>query len=433
MARMSIRRNLGNDVMAAVTQRLSRQGRVNRRPEHTFKIRSRPFGIYPFFIAPVLPGETMQHLHFQARCITDPILDRLCGWWVEHYFFYVKMRDLAERDTITAMLLNQGTVDALKHASGNNYTYVYDDGVDWVQECLETVTEHWFRDEGEAWDAFTIESGVPAVKINKETVLGSIILKSDLHSADIEMLDISAGTANPVGGSDDKLMASEIEAAMRQWQLLKDMELTTMDYEDFLGTFGLAVPPVELHQPELIRYFRNWQYPVSAIDPTDGSAASAVTWALRERADKRRLFTEHGFVFGIQVVRPKVYLKNQTGTIAGGMDTAFSWLPAILNDDPRTSLKEFATSEGPFQGIASTYVLDMRDLLIHGDQYVNFANTETGENLVDLPDTDLAPCIHPNGTMADTLFAAASPANKIRSDGVVAMTIAGRQIDTTPQ
>ena len=430
MAISSIRRNLGNDIRAAVAERIQAQGRINRRPEHTFNIRSQPFGIYPFFIAPVLPGETMQHLHFQARIVSDPILNRNIGWWAEHYFFYVKMRDLSVRDTVTAMLLNQGNVDALKHSSGNAYTYVFDDGVDWVQECLECVTENWFRDEGENWDTWLLSAGIPAVKVNKQSVLGSIIFKTDLHSADVELLDISAGTA---GGGDDKLMTSEIEAGMRQWQLLKDMELTTMDYEDFLATFGLALPPVELHQPELLRYFRSWQYPVSAINPSTGAAASAVTWALRERADKRRLFTEHGFVFGVQVIRPKVYFKNQTGSIAGGMDTAFSWLPAILADDPRTSLKEFATSEGPFQSVNATYVLDMRDLLIHGDQFFNFANTATGENLIDLPDADLAPVLHPTATMADTLFVAASPANLVRSDGVVAMTIAGRQIDTTPQ
>ena len=96
-------------------------------------------------------------------------------------------------------------------------------------------------------------------------------------------------------------------------------------------------------------------------------------------------------------------------------------------------MKEFATSEGPFQSVNATYVLDMRDLLIHGDQFFNFANTATGENLIDLPDADLSPTLHPTATMADTLFVGASPANLVRSDGVVAMTIAGTQIDTTPQ
>ena len=59
MTLSTIRRNLGRDIRAAVAEGVSRQGRINRRPEHTFNIRSQPFGIYPFFIAPVLPGETM--------------------------------------------------------------------------------------------------------------------------------------------------------------------------------------------------------------------------------------------------------------------------------------------------------------------------------------------------------------------------------------
>ena len=50
---------------------LPRQGRVSRRPEHTFHVRYRPFQIQPVMIAPVLPGETMKQAQFQVRAVAD--------------------------------------------------------------------------------------------------------------------------------------------------------------------------------------------------------------------------------------------------------------------------------------------------------------------------------------------------------------------------
>jgi len=39
-----------------------RQGRWMRRPQHSFSLKSRPWRLDPFMIAPVLPGETLKNL-----------------------------------------------------------------------------------------------------------------------------------------------------------------------------------------------------------------------------------------------------------------------------------------------------------------------------------------------------------------------------------
>ena len=85
----------------------SRMKRVMRYPEHTAFVRTRPWAITPFLIAPVLPGETLKNLLHQAREITKPLKNGLIGWWAETYFFYVKHRDLDDRDALTAMMLDQ--------------------------------------------------------------------------------------------------------------------------------------------------------------------------------------------------------------------------------------------------------------------------------------------------------------------------------------
>ena len=417
--------------MAGAVRGDTRTRRVPRYPKHQFQIRHRPFEITPFMIAPVLPGETMKNLMMQARCVTDPIKNRLCGWWLEHYFFYVKHRDLEGRDDFTAMMLDPSTdLSAYKHASGNAFTYVADDCIDWVQHCLERIVEEYFREDGVAWDSHVITSGRPAAAINLEGWWQSVVDRTTLLDPDdIELLDISAGTA---GGGDDKLKASEIDTALRQWEFLRLNNLTDMDYEDYLATYGVKVPKAELHRPELIRYSRAWQYPVSAIDPSDGSPANAVVWSVSERADKARYFTEPGFVVGVSVVRPKVYLRSQTGGAVGLLDNAYSWLPAVLMDDPATSLKETSTSNGPLQSTTNAYVTDVRDLFLYGDQFVNFDLAATDANVVDLPNAALTNLRYVDSDDCDALFAAASPANQCYQDGVVSMTIHGMQVDSTP-
>ena len=68
--------------------------RVNRYPKHTFRVNSLPFTAQPFFLARVLPGETLNNLFFESRVITDPIKNSIIGWKKEYFFYYVKISDL---------------------------------------------------------------------------------------------------------------------------------------------------------------------------------------------------------------------------------------------------------------------------------------------------------------------------------------------------
>ena len=61
------------------------QRRIARRPAHSFNLVTRPYGIYPFMLAPVLPGETLENILLQARVVTDPVISRLTGWICEAY------------------------------------------------------------------------------------------------------------------------------------------------------------------------------------------------------------------------------------------------------------------------------------------------------------------------------------------------------------
>lgn len=412
-----------------VTQSRPMVGRRIRRPQHTFQLRTRPFQIQPFLLAPVLPGESMKNLLLQATAISDPVKNRLIGWWKEYYFFYVKHRDLANRDEYTDMVLNHDWTRANVDVEADNLkTYVYAGAgsasrIDWAAQCLDRIVEEYFRDEGEDASAFDID-GLPLATIGNERGFWH----SAQNEADVTFRDVAISTAG-----DDAFTLGELDDAMRTFNMLRADMAVEMSYEDFLATYGIRQPAKEeAHRPELIRFVRDWKKPVSAIDPTDGSAASALAWNIVERADKDRFFKEPGFIFGVTVTRPKVYLSRQEGNGAQLLDNLYTWLPAIMSDDPNTSLKLIPDTESPIGDVtdAGGVWIDVKDLFLYGDQFVNFALTEADAGFVALPTAGLNKRYVASADI-DALFSSASPANQIREDGIVTLMIAGRQTDTS--
>lgn len=415
--------------MAGLVREVARHQRGMRRPQHRFQLRVRPWQLQPFLIAPVLPGETMRNLLLQARVVSDPLQSPLVGFFCEFYVFYCPHRSLPGAADFMNMMIDPTTdLSAYQQAAAPDvpdYTPV--GGMKWVEQCLEAVTHEYFRNEGEDWEDFLID-GRPAVSINQDSWLDSVMNEGDYDNADVALVDAA---------TTDVLFASEVEAGMRQWYLLRQQGLTQMTYEDYLASYGVrrqiqGVAPV----PELIRYVRDWTYPTNTIDPADGSPVSACSWLIAERADKDRFFSEPGFIFGVTCVRPKFYSSKQTGNVASMMDDAYLWLPAVLGEDPSTSLRLVAQSSGPLPANtdAGGYYIDVRDLLMYGDQYINFALTATDAALTALP-TDALQKRYPTEDMSEDLFidnADASGLTRVRYDGVVSLHIASSVRDLSP-
>lgn len=398
--------------------------RVNRRPQHSFQIRHKAYAIQPFLLAPVLPGETMKNLLLQSRVVTDPIKNPIVGWWLEYYIFYVKHRDLAARDLLQDMMLTPGTdVSSLKQtSSANAQLYTAVDSIKWADMCLSRVVEEYFRDEGEAVSIATV-GGLPSASINQHSWLDSV---TDATLMPDDQLVDEAGTAT--------LDASDLELRLLQYEHLRALKLVNMSYEDWLRTFGVRSDKIETHRSELLRYVREWQYPSNTIDPSSGVPRSAVSWSVAERADKDRFFTEPGFIFGVTLARPKVYLRAQKGSAAGFLDDALAWLPAVLQDRPEASLKTIDNTDDLIT-TTNGFVVDMRDLFIYGDQFVNWdVSADLTASTVNLPLADLTNKRYPSEDDAEDLFVDdtdASGLTNVKQDGVVHLTIAGRQVDHT--
>lgn len=410
----------------AQAARVPRTGRVTRSPTHTWNVRSQPYQMQPILLAPVIPGETLKSGVFQARVVTDPVKNRLIGWWQEYYLYYVPFRAMAIREQIEQMVIDP-EFDAVTAGITSNIAvsqryFAGRNSIDWVKQCLDAVVKYDFRKPDYA-GVHEID-GLPVVSINRKSWADSALTDSLVEDWDAAI----------TVGVDDQINASEIDAALQHYELLKANGLVEMSYEDYLKTYGIRGKPVaepnEQYTPELIRYVRDWQYPSNTVDAA-GAVSSAVSWSIAERVDKDRFFTEPGFIFGFTVSRPKVYLGRQVGAASMMLDTIRAWLPKVLSDDPTTSLKQFANGAGPITGGfdpgtgVEDYWIDVRDLFLYGDQFVRSSSNYS----VPLPAAS-GNLMFPDASVYDALFVEQTgTAQHIEQDGTIVLNIAGSQKD----
>lgn len=416
-------RNPGFSVNAALAQMNMR--RHTRRPSHTFQLKYKPFQLQPFLLAPVMPNETLTNLMVQARAVTDPIRNKMVGWWNGMWFYYVKLSDLEERDTITPIFTNFASDLSSLHTAADAKYYHAANSVNWLQLCMKRIVEEYWRYEGEAWDVATID-GLPAAPINLRNWTDSLLL-TDTVVADDPSLTV---------GVDDSFTGREVEDLMLDYHLQQMMGIgSDMSYEDWLRMYGVGVTEEQVHKPELLRFVQAWTYPTNTVEPTDGSVASACVWSHAERADKKRYFKEPGFIVGVMCARPKVYMAGLTSNAADYMDDAKNWLPPFRINDPRISEVEQAASTGPAAVItdADGYKFDIRDLLTYGDQFVNYAMTVGTDNAVNLPEAD-GDKRYPVLADVDDFFVdeTVSGAQNIVADGICNLSILTLQKDQSP-
>jgi hypothetical protein len=405
--------------------------RMLRNPQNPFNLVVRPWQIQPCMIHPVLPGETLKNLMLMSRVVSDPVKDKLMGWWCEYFFFYVKHRDLDIRDNLVAMHLDQASDPAVTLSTADNPLTFYNagtanQGIDYVQKCLDTVVKWYFRDAEEP----PVEdvSGLPVAKCNFDGWWESMRLQGD---------------NDPMPGALDGALPGDVPAQptiglptgyatqYAQWEAMVAAGITQKSFEDYLRSWGVKVDDAvdeEQYRPELLRYVRDFTYPTNTVEPTTGVPTSAAIWTVSERADKDRLFKEPGFIFGCQVIRPKVYLKNVRGTFSSYMVRAFDWLPQTLADEPFMSLRSFQNNRGPApRDYGDTYWTDIKDYLMYGEQFLNH---DQQRNVIDLPNI-LGNPRYPGPGDITALFPNNGASPYIRTDGLISMSIASSIRDTS--
>ena len=405
---------------------MPRLKRKIRKPMHTFAVRQKPYALTPFCAVPVLAGETLQNLLMQARVVTHPVKAPLTGWWHEQYWFYVKLSDLSPNGVeYQSMLVDPDyslPAGAKDEAASVDYYHAGSAGaktINWVKRATDLVATHFFRDGDEVAGDYMI-GNYPAVQYNRESWMQSMSLDTIYRGDDIN-LDLNNNAT---------ITAHETEIALRRWQFERAQGLQQMTWEDYLAAQGVAVKEEQVGKPELLRMATNWQYPSNTVEPSTGVPSSAVSWGIQERADKDRFFKEPGVILGLSVVRPKLYLSKQTGSMLSFLNDAYAWLPAQLRQDVEHSVRKMTTTVGPLTGQSADYWIDVRDLFAYGDQFVNFALTATDAGLVALPEAT-GQRKYPTLAMVEALFGDPVGKSLVSTDGVATFAIASSVRDLT--
>jgi hypothetical protein len=411
-------------------QAIGSTDRVGRYPKHTFNTVSMPFSVTPIGIAPVIAGETLTNLFMESRVITDPINNPITGWKKEYFFFFVKATTIYG-DAIRNMFVDfEGAPTDLSVTNGaaaNSLAYyTAKGGVPYLELGLKKIVDTYFRDEGEAWNTPALINGYPAAQIRENSWMDSLLDKDLVPEG--AQLDTAADTG-------------DLQRLISAYETLRTMGLANITWEEYLGTFGINFDtPAELDRPELLMHTSDFQYPSNTINPADGSPSSAVSWVFRQGENKKRkFFREPGFVIGLTVTRPKVFYTGLAGNMAAHMSRAWDWMPELLLGIGGSTLKAFDAGTGPL-GDRTTdtdkYFADMKDLLLHGDQFQNRAAfnvvpaVASAINGVPLPDVALN-WRYPLEAHVQSFFKSAG-FDKIREDGYFSLTIRGKQRETSP-
>lgn len=410
----------------------ARLPRVGRRPQHPFNLITKPYQIQPFFIAPVLPGETLKNMMLQSQVWSDPLAAGMknVGWWCEYNVFYVSHQHLRGWDDnggtglaqeLADMFVSNGNLDSFRDMDGNAWSYCYPGAVDYVFECTKRIVDEYFRDEGENWDDQLLD-GVPLAKIYSKG-----------RSDGFERLTLNTAyvdRSEPLPETWD-----DAELSWLEWASLRDGGQIDMDYDDWMRTYGSNTHRVEeavqRHRPEDIAYLREFTYPNNTVEPTTGVPATAVGWRIGRRLDKRVFFREPGWIVGFNTIKPKVYLANQQGTVTGAMQSRATWLPPVLGGKEDQGHIQFTDSTGPLAGIMDAgnvpYWLDIKDLLNNGEQFVNYATPAAGVTGVPFVELPLASGQRRYAAATEIMAMFADTTNgRLRQDGMVSLSIMGR-------
>lgn len=393
--------------------------RALRSPSHPFHVRHQPFYIQPFCIAQVLAGDTLKNLRYQSRAVTDPINAPLVGWHLEYYFFYVRLSQInadmaAGEETYIVNMTHTPAAGDRATTVANLYSLANNTSMRWTKLCYDIVCREWFFEDPN-WTGTPEANGLYLCQRNGKDVFDSVM----------------AGVPATIGGdfnvdldADTQIEVSEVEAALDRWRILKQNNLTELTYEEYLIQNGAPVsllPGQVDYRPELIRFTRQWQYPSNTVEPTTGLASSAVSWSISDRADKDRRFMEPGFVIGVSIARPKVYLREQRASMVQHIVTGAHWHPRQIDGG---GLHTFVTLGDTYDTVvhAGDLSFDLKDLLIRGEQFTN----------VDLTSDALAKSMnainmstpagrYPTAAEVDKFFV--TTGGVVRQDGIVDMDI----------
>lgn len=182
------------------------------------------------------------------------------------------------------------------------------------------------------------------------------------------------------------------------------------------------------------------------MEPTTGVPSSAWVWSDEVKAEKDKRFSEPGFVLAVASVRPKMYQKHLEYSYVGNFWGFSDFFPAYTLKDPTAGIKEIGTANAVFHADHRTdagnlsLMVDSRDLLSHGEQFINEMGQtpyelplSTGMTAEDADDNATVRGEYATSADIDNLFVSETASDKFcYYEGMAAMSVSGHIQDTTP-
>lgn len=392
-----------------VTNRPATGLRSTRYPVHNFWGKSRPHQLQPVAIAPVLAGDSLRHARFEARCITDPIKDPVTGWWAEYYLFYVPVSTFDEYAAVQTFFATDSESPSLASLDTTEEAWSFyentGNGPNWLRMAMKPIVRHFFRREEEDWNTQLLDT-VPIASIPTKSWVDAVRTAASVGTPSVDYAGRWAA-----------------------YQLLRESNLTTLDFVDYLASQGVEVPQQlqesrnDKRKPELLRYVRQFAYPQNTVDPSTGGMANACSWVVSERCDKRIYAGEPGFLVLVSCFRPKLYRSNQNAAGVSLLRNGRLWHSMVQADAPQEVLVQRVgpTGSGPL-AVTADYIIDSNALLSIGDEF----RFGTGAPVAALPAAALTNTSYPSGAELDALYVSGT-SNKITQEGAIHFAVSSRR------
>lgn len=383
----------------------------------------KPFGLYPIYAHPVLPGETMDSGRLKWRVLSKPVKHPLAGAWLETWLIYVKFTDIDR--ALGGMFVSDSFSSAGYTAGANRPRFFTKSGqIDWLKLITDRVAQSFFLHSGET--ILYTSDGVPKTKLNSQSWYQNLMFK-------------------PASVTLGQLPGDNPDTQLTGFQMMQMMAMSELTYESYLKQFGVQSIVTGVGEPEILRYTRSWHVPVNTVEPTTGVPSAAWVWSDDVEWDKPKRFDEPGFLIQYASVRPKMFQKNISYSFIGNLWGFSDFFPIYNIEDPAGGVRAITSADPTIATTAVTggphqFIYDHRDLLNHGEQFINCSDAETpfaipksggltmavASTLADLqgeyvPDADI-----------DALFSGAGATDKcVYYEGMATLNIKGHLKDTT--
>ena len=289
----------------------------------------------------------------KSRMLSLPVKHPLAGAWLENWLVYVKFTDL-DRELGQSFISDDVSTSGYVAAADQPRHFTGAGQIDWIKKCVERVHKAYFVHENET-PRFI--DGVPQVKLNNVSWYQNCVFEA-------------AAEAVPTADAD------ELYAHLQGWQMLQQMQMTELTYEKYLETYGVRSIAENKGDPEILRFARSWTQPVNTVEPTTGAPSSAFVWSDQITMDKAKRFDEPGFILMLTAVRPKMFQANLGHSMVGNLWGFSDWYPSYNMQDPTAGVKKLLKDDHVFAAAlddsgGETILYDHRDLLMHGEQFIN--------------------------------------------------------------